>query len=149
MPSGPQSVIPAPPGPPADPAPRWRREALRPVALAALATVAVWSTAAPLRAASARDGGRVASTGAGARGGAAAADTQTVVLRVTGMSCTSCERTLATLLRRTPGVAGAAVSVARGEAVVRYDPRRTTAAQLVAVVERLGYTAAVRPVAPS
>ena len=64
-----------------------------------------------------------------------------VVLAVRGMSCESCERTVGAMLRRTPGVLDAAVSVERGEAVVTYDPARTTPADLASVMRQLGYEA--------
>lgn len=70
--------------------------------------------------------------------------TQRVVLAVEGMACESCERTIAVMLRRTPGVRSAEVSVARGEAVVSYDSTRTTPAALVATIERLGYRVSIR-----
>ncbi len=70
--------------------------------------------------------------------------TQRVVVAIEGMSCESCERTVAVMLRRTPGVRSAEVSVARGEAVVSFDPARTTPAALVATIERLGYRATIR-----
>jgi copper chaperone CopZ len=73
------------------------------------------------------------------------ADTQRVVLAVTGMYCTSCERTVAALLRRTPGVMSAEVSAARGEATIAYDAARTTPAQLAATIGRLGYTVTPEP----
>ena len=73
-------------------------------------------------------------------------DAQQVVLAVEGMSCESCERTIAVMLRRTPGVRSAKVSVARGEAVVSFDSTRTTPAALVTTIERLGYRARVRGV---
>ena len=74
----------------------------------------------------------------------APADTQRVVLAVKGMYCASCEQTVATMLRRTAGVVRADVSVERGEATVSYDSTRTSAAQLVQVVQALGYDAAVK-----
>lgn len=67
-----------------------------------------------------------------------------VVLTVKGMYCESCSRTVTVMLRRTPGVRSADVSVARGEAVVSFDPAQTTPAALVAVIERLGYRATIR-----
>lgn len=70
--------------------------------------------------------------------------TQRVVLAIQGMSCESCERTIAVMLRRTPGVRSAEVSIARGEAVVSFDSARTTPAALVATIERLGYRATIR-----
>ena len=84
------------------------------------------------------------STGAGSASVAStapAASGRRVVLAVRGMSCESCERTVGAMLRRTPGVLNATVSVERGEAVVTYDPARTTPADLASVVRRLGYEA--------
>lgn len=67
-----------------------------------------------------------------------------VVLAVRGMSCESCERTVGLMLRRTPGVLNATVSVERGEAVVTYDPAKATPADLARVVRQLGYEATPR-----
>lgn len=64
-----------------------------------------------------------------------------LTLTVGGMSCESCERTIAVMLRRTAGVHSAEVSVDRGEAVVTFDPARTSATALIAVVRQLGYRA--------
>lgn len=75
---------------------------------------------------------------------AAPADTQRVILAIRGTYCESCERTITVMLKRTPGVLSASVSVDRGEAVVLYDPARTAPAKLAAVVEQLGYPAAVK-----
>lgn len=81
----------------------------------------------------------------GARMAAGVVDTSRVVLRVQGLYCTSCERTVTAMLMRTPGVVRAQVSAKRGETVVLYDPARTSAPKLVAVLERLGYRATVTP----
>lgn len=70
---------------------------------------------------------------------------QRVVLAVQGMACESCERTIAVMLRRVPGVRSADVSVGRREAVVTFDPAQVNPATLVGVVERLGYRATVKP----
>ena len=68
-------------------------------------------------------------------------DTQRVALNVKGMFCESCESTVTAMLRRTPGVLGTDVSVARSEAVVMYDSTRTSPSKLVDVIGKLGYTA--------
>ncbi|MGI9077112.1 MAG: heavy-metal-associated domain-containing protein [Gemmatimonadaceae bacterium] len=73
------------------------------------------------------------------------ADTQQVVLRVKGMTCESCERTVTIMLSRTPGVIRASVSYARREATVLYDASRTAPPALIEVVKRLGYSASVKP----
>lgn len=93
---------------------------------------------------SARTSGTTAAGGAGTPLTDSRAGGQRVVLAVQGMSCESCERTVSAMLRRTPGVLTATVSVARGEAVVTYDPARTTPADLARVVRQLGYEAAPR-----
>ena len=61
-------------------------------------------------------------------------DTQRVALNVKGMICESCESSLTAMLRRTPGVLGTDVSVARSEAVVMYDSTRTSPSKLVEVI---------------
>lgn len=71
-------------------------------------------------------------------------DTQQVALSVKGMYCESCESTVTAMLRRTPGVLGTDVSVARGEAVVMYDSTRTSPSRLVDVIGKLGYTATLK-----
>lgn len=75
----------------------------------------------------------------------APADTQRVVLDVKGMYCEQCESTVGALLRQTPGVTRADVSVDRSEATVVFDPSLTSPAKLIAVITSLGYTASVRP----
>lgn len=71
-------------------------------------------------------------------------DTQRVALNVKGMFCVSCESTVTAMLRRTPGVLGTDVSVARSEAVVMYDSTRTSPPKLVDVIGKLGYTATLK-----
>jgi copper chaperone CopZ len=69
------------------------------------------------------------------------ADTQRVTIKVTGMFCESCEASVRTMLKRTPGVFAATVDAKRGEVVVAYDPAKTTPQALVDVINRLGYKA--------
>ena len=71
-------------------------------------------------------------------------DTQRVALNVRGMYCESCESTVAAMLRRTPGVFRADVSVERSEAVITYDSTRTSPTRLVNVIATLGYSAEVK-----
>lgn len=70
-----------------------------------------------------------------------AADTQRVAINVSGMYCASCETTVRTMLKRSPGVIAAEVNVDRGLAVVTYDSAKTTPAKLADVINRLGYKA--------
>ena len=80
---------------------------------------------------------------------AAVADTQRVSIKVAGMFCESCEATVRTMLKRTPGVYSAKVDVKRGEAIVAYDPKQTTPQALADVINRLGYKATLPPAAPT
>jgi periplasmic mercuric ion binding protein len=72
------------------------------------------------------------------------ADSARVRVAVGGMSCSSCAVTIKAMLRRTTGVRSATVSYDRGEAVVEYDPKKTTPASIVAVIKKLGYSAQVK-----
>lgn len=71
----------------------------------------------------------------------AAAQTKTVRLKVSGMTCAGCVIGTRAVLTRLPGVTKADVSYERGDALVTYDPARVTVAQMVAAVKTLGYTA--------
>lgn len=72
------------------------------------------------------------------------ANARRVRLAVSGMACESCESSVTAMLRRTPGVLRTEVSVERNEAVIFYDPARTTPAALAKVVATLGYAATPR-----
>lgn len=60
--------------------------------------------------------------------------------KVEGMTCVSCETTIKLALKRTPGARRSVVSYDRGEAVVEYDPKRTTRNKLRDAINRTGYT---------
>lgn len=59
--------------------------------------------------------------------------------KVEGMTCVSCETTIKLALERTPGVGQTEVSYDRGEAVVEYDPKKTTQEKLRAAINSTGY----------
>ena len=71
------------------------------------------------------------------------ADTQRVTIKITGMFCESCAVTVRAMLKRTDGVHSATVDAKRGEAIVAYDPTKTTPQALVDVIDRLGYKASL------
>ena len=71
------------------------------------------------------------------------ADTQRVTIKVTGMFCESCAVTVRAMLKRTDGVHAATVDAKRGEAIVAYDPAKTTPHALADVIDRLGYKASL------
>jgi copper chaperone len=62
-------------------------------------------------------------------------------LRIEGMTCPGCVRSVKRVLEAVAGVQGAAVSLEPGEAVVDFDPDRATAADLAHAVEGAGYRA--------
>ena len=65
-----------------------------------------------------------------------------VVIPVEGMSCATCEIAVRRALVRVPGVKDARVSVGTKTAQVDFDPKRTTAADLVSAINATGYQAA-------
>ncbi|HXV07397.1 MAG TPA: heavy metal-associated domain-containing protein [Burkholderiales bacterium] len=62
-------------------------------------------------------------------------------LRIEGMTCPGCVRSVKRVLEAVAGVRGAAVSLEQGEAVVDFDPDRASTADLVHAVEGAGYRA--------
>jgi Cu+-exporting ATPase len=62
-------------------------------------------------------------------------------LSVSGMSCASCVAHVERSARREPGVEAARVNLARGRAVVRFDPSRTDPARIAAAISAAGYPA--------
>ncbi|MGH6692101.1 MAG: heavy-metal-associated domain-containing protein [Longimicrobiales bacterium] len=65
----------------------------------------------------------------------------TAVLRVRGMSCDHCVRTVAQALEAVEGVERAEVDLKQGRAVVEYREGSTTPARLAGVVMDEGYIA--------
>jgi len=70
---------------------------------------------------------------------------ETITLKVEGMTCAGCVRSVKKVLEGVPGVRGAEVSLERGEAKVALDPVPAggvdTLAALKAAVEAAGYEA--------
>ena len=63
-------------------------------------------------------------------------------LKVSGMTCQGCVRSVTRVLKAIPGVDVVEVSLERGEADVHYDPARTAIPALRKAVEDAGYGAA-------
>lgn len=80
---------------------------------------------------------------AAATAGAMDAARERVIVRIQGMSCTSCAAGIRAMLNRSPGVIAAEVSYERAEATVDFKPAETSPAQIADVISRLGYTATV------
>jgi Cu+-exporting ATPase len=65
----------------------------------------------------------------------------TLELKVEGMTCDACVRSIERKLSRVSGVASARVNLGTGKATVEYDDSRAQAEQLIGAVEQIGYHA--------
>ena len=66
---------------------------------------------------------------------------ETVELKVEGMDCEGCVKSVTRMLSGLPGVQNADVSLAQASARVTYDPARTGVPDMKKAVERAGYKA--------
>jgi copper chaperone len=66
---------------------------------------------------------------------------ETVELKVEGMDCQGCVKSVTRMLSGVPGVASVEVSLEKGNATVSYDPAKSGPAELRRAVERAGYKA--------
>jgi copper chaperone len=66
---------------------------------------------------------------------------ETVELKVEGMDCEGCVKSVTRMLSGVPGVAAVDVSLAQARAKVTYDPAKSGIAELKRAVERAGYKA--------
>jgi copper chaperone len=66
---------------------------------------------------------------------------QNKTLKVKGMTCQGCARSVTRVLQGVKGVASAEVSLENAEAKVAFDPAQVSLAQLEAAVEEAGYEA--------
>ena len=64
---------------------------------------------------------------------------ETITLDIGGMTCQGCVGSVTRVLRATPGVSDAEVSLTPGQARVTYDPARTDTSVLRKAVEDAGY----------
>ncbi len=64
---------------------------------------------------------------------------ETTVLKVHGMTCGGCVRSVTNVLKTLPGVAAAEVSLEKSEAKVTFDPALANAALLRKAIEDAGY----------
>jgi Cu+-exporting ATPase len=65
-----------------------------------------------------------------------------VELKVDGMTCDTCVRSVTFKLLRVKGVSSAAVDLASGKATVEYDEDGANVDGLIAAVEQIGFHAA-------
>ena len=66
---------------------------------------------------------------------------ETVELKVEGMDCEGCVKSVTRMLSGVPGVQNVDVSLAQGNAKVTYDPAKSGPADFKRAVERAGYKA--------
>ncbi len=64
---------------------------------------------------------------------------KSVTLKIEGLRCNGCAENVKAVISAEPGVRGASVSHAEGEARILYDPHATNEEQLVRLIERAGY----------
>ena len=76
------------------------------------------------------------------QGSSAPASFQQVVLTVEGMTCSTCPTTVQTALRDVDGVYEAEATLEPPEAVVRFDPDRTSVEVLTQATENVGFPSA-------
>ena len=66
---------------------------------------------------------------------------ETIDLKVEGMDCEGCVKSVTRMLAGVPGVQKVDVSLAESKASVTYDPAKSGVAQFKKAVERAGYKA--------
>jgi copper chaperone len=64
---------------------------------------------------------------------------ETTTIKISGMTCGGCVASVQRVVKGVPGVETVDVSLARGEAVVRYDSARTTPTTLTAAIVAAGF----------
>jgi copper chaperone CopZ len=66
---------------------------------------------------------------------------ETIELKVEGMDCEGCVKSVTRMLSGVPGVQAVDVSLAEARARVTYDPQKTTVPDMKKAVVRAGYKA--------
>ena len=66
---------------------------------------------------------------------------ETTVLKIGGMTCSGCTRSVSRVLQGLPGVASVEVSLEKNEARVAFDPDIANLAQMKGAIENAGYEA--------
>jgi len=64
---------------------------------------------------------------------------ETATLKVTGMTCQGCVKSVTRVLQSVPGVGNVAVSLDHGEAKLDYDPAKSGPADFRKAVEDAGF----------
>jgi copper chaperone len=66
---------------------------------------------------------------------------ETIVLKVAGMSCGGCVKSVTGVLEALPGVAKAEVSLEKAEAVISYEAGKVGREQMVQAIDDAGFEA--------
>jgi len=66
---------------------------------------------------------------------------ETMVLKVSGMSCGGCVKSVTGVLEALPGVTKADVSLEKNEAVISYEAGKVSREQMVQVIDDAGFEA--------
>ncbi|MBN9352141.1 MAG: heavy-metal-associated domain-containing protein [Chitinophagaceae bacterium] len=66
---------------------------------------------------------------------------KTIKLKITGMTCAGCSNHVATALKALDGVMEQKVEYPGDLATVKYNPSKTTVADIIKAIEKLGYKA--------
>ncbi|HZV55818.1 MAG TPA: cation transporter [Rhodocyclaceae bacterium] len=66
---------------------------------------------------------------------------ETMVLKVSGMSCGGCVKSVTSVLEALPGVAKAEVSLEKGEATVAYEAGKVSREQMAQAIDDAGFEA--------
>ena len=69
-----------------------------------------------------------------------------LLLRVDGMTCQGCVRSVEMTLAKRGGIASAQVNLEAGQASVKYDDVRTNPDQMIAALKEIGYETSREPV---
>lgn len=75
----------------------------------------------------------------------AVAEDQSVTLKVTGMTCSSCPYQVQSALKRVQGVKAATATLATHEAVVQFDDAVTNVAALTKATTEAGFPSVLKP----
>lgn len=65
--------------------------------------------------------------------------TKTVTLKITGMTCGGCSKTIHSSLSKKDGILENEVKFPGDMAIVKYDPAKITEKEIVAIIEKAGY----------
>lgn len=70
-------------------------------------------------------------------------ETKTVTLKVTGMTCSGCSKTIHSSLSKRDGIIENEVKFPGDMAIVKYDPDKIMEKEIIATIEKAGYKAEV------